>query len=719
VPPTNISEKTPALLVHLGAVALIGLMLAAAGQPLFTDDAWWHLAHGHAYASQGPWLTADPLLYTAAGPPTPTAWLSDLALYGVERIAGFPGMRVAHVLLVLAILGLAASLLRRASGSHVAASLGSGFFIALAAYRLVQLRPELLTIFATLALYRVLFERAEPPSWLRVALAAAILGVWANAHAGFLLGPIFITAAAAALIVARPFRSAAQRPQDRARALRLLVALGAGLVATLVNPSGADPYLAYFIAGADTPALMQVADEWAHFQPLRLPVPRLPPSPLAWGIVWTLLAAVPVAAAHAIRSWRAERDRSACVDPVLVALAFASLAALLIAVRFLWLGIFPLLLVAQVHRTRHLGSWSPRPAAVWGAAAVALLLVPTFLRFGDWPMISRGLSFSAGAYAQPYPASKYYARTVWMLSDAGLEGNLYNGYSQGGFLGYWLAPTLRTFVNGSLNVPVEVMNAAGALRARRGLEPGESFLELLDRHRVDVFLGTGLARVGQPNRPYHHTTRHLERAPGWTLVYRDLSSAVYLRANERNRANLERVRGYYAARGVPFDSDRGFEPQRVIREAPDWAVVQGLVPVDFDRLASAATSNTEPGVRAFARGRLAALSAALGLYPLSSRMDRSALVSEPGRTEVRQRLVWVLVRQGRANEALEVAAALDDAPSWDRQSHDLVAAVRRFAALEDPEAAASLAARLPLLTRAQARALRAGIMPPMARVRKR
>jgi hypothetical protein len=719
VPHSETDEALPTLLAGFAALALFALLLVAVGQPIFTDDVWWHLALGRAYALDGPWLAADPLLYTAAGPPAPAAWLADLALHGVERGAGFAGLRIAHVLLVAGILALVWSLLRRASASRVAASLGAGAFVALAAYRLVQLRPELFSVLATLALFRLLFERAAPPSWARIAVAVALLALWANLHAGFVLGPIFLATAFAALVVARPFRTAAQRPVDLVRARRLAVALCVGVVATGLNPSGFEQYLAYFAAGGETPELTRVADEWLRFEPFRLPVPRLPPSPLAWAIAWGLLVATPVFAVLALRSWRSDvkggtHDR---VDPVQVALAAAAIAAMLLAVRFLWLGIFPLLLVASGRRAGLASALVTARAKSWVAAASALLLVPTFVLLGDWPMISRGVAFSSGAYARPYPSAKYFANAVWLLADAGLEGKVYNDYSQGGFLGYWLAPELRAFVNGSLNVPTEVMDAAGAIRARRGLAAGETFLELLDREQVDVFLGTGLARGGPPNRPYHHTTRHLEGAAGWTLIYRDLSSAIHLRANARNRANLERVSTHYAALGVPFDSERGFEPERVLREAPSWAITHGLVPVHFEQLGAAASAGLDPSARA--RNQLAAIYAALGLYERAIRLDRSALASAPGRTEVRRRLAWSLLRLGRGDEALEVAVALEDAPPEDRASRDLVAAIRRYAAQGDPEAAASLAARLPLLTRAEARALRAGVAPAPARTRRR
>ena len=57
--------------------------------------------------------------------------------------------------------------------------------------------------------------------------------------------------------------------------------------------------------------------------------------------------------------------------------------------------------------------------------------------------MSRGIPPSWSRYARPYPASKYHANAVWVLKDAGLEGNLFNEYYMGGFLGFWLAPELR------------------------------------------------------------------------------------------------------------------------------------------------------------------------------------------------------------------------------------------------------------------------------------
>ncbi|MFP6641467.1 MAG: hypothetical protein VCC04_14580, partial [Myxococcota bacterium] len=161
--------------------------LVAVGQPIFTDDTWIHLTLGRAYLNQGPWLEADPLLANALGPPLPAAWLTGTLLHGVERLWGFTGLRIFHVALVASILALAWSILRRASQSAAIACLGTTLFIALSAYRLVQLRPHLFTILACLLLFRLLFESGRPASTRQIGASLLLFVVWANLHASFLL----------------------------------------------------------------------------------------------------------------------------------------------------------------------------------------------------------------------------------------------------------------------------------------------------------------------------------------------------------------------------------------------------------------------------------------------------------------------------------------------------------------------------------------------------
>ena len=146
----GVGRHVPSFIVHVATLAVVGLMLLSAGQPIFTDDSWWHLAIGEVYAKAGPWLSSDPFLFLSEGPPAPAAWLTDVVFYGVHVVSGFSGLRIGHVVIVAAALWLAWSMLRRASQSAVFASLGTALFTLLTAYRFFQLRPHLFTIFAGL-----------------------------------------------------------------------------------------------------------------------------------------------------------------------------------------------------------------------------------------------------------------------------------------------------------------------------------------------------------------------------------------------------------------------------------------------------------------------------------------------------------------------------------------------------------------------------------------
>jgi hypothetical protein len=522
---------------------------------------------------------------------------------------------------------------------------------------------------------------------------------------------VLLAAALGAVLISVPLRGARGSGRERIRAARLAAALGAGWLATLVNPAGISQYVPYFIAGSDTPALALVVDDWVHFRPFTLPAWDMPPTPLSWVSIWVLALLTPLAALGGVRGWErgADREAGTAVDPALLGLAGACLAALLVSVRLSWLALFPMLLIAAATRAA-----PPRFVLVSSrvvAALAASLLVPGFLWIGGWPLISGALQ-TWPQYMQPYETRKYHGHAVRMLAEAGLQGNLVTDYELGGFIGFWLAPELRTFVNGTLNYPSSVHDAYAAIRMRRGSLPGEGFLELLDRYGVDVFLGTGLPRFRDSNQPRRYTTSHLERAPGWILVFRNLDSAVYLRSNQRNRINLERVVDFYTRRRVAFDGALGFPAAEVIR-APAWAARHGLVPVDFAALAAAARA-WDPAVRHTDLNRLADTYAALGLYEHAVRLDRRTLASAPGDIRTRRRLVWSLLRMHSPDEALAEAEILARAPRDAWFAHAIADAARRHAALRDEEEAAALVATLPFLTPAEADRLRARVLdaPP-------
>ena len=197
-PAARILESLSIVPIHGLALTIVGLLLISAGQPLFTEDTWWHLAMGSAYAEFGPWLKADPVLHTANGPAAPAAWLSQISVYYIERGFGFTGLRVTHASFVVGILALAWMGLARVSRSRIYASAGLIAFAILSSYRLFQMRPHLVSIsIALIAIGILVVPPRAAVSRFRIGICVGLFAIWANSHAGFLLGPILLAAATA------------------------------------------------------------------------------------------------------------------------------------------------------------------------------------------------------------------------------------------------------------------------------------------------------------------------------------------------------------------------------------------------------------------------------------------------------------------------------------------------------------------------------------------
>ncbi len=704
------------------AAVVVAATLVSVGQPVFAEDTWWHLAMGRAYAAAGPWLDADPLLFTAQEIPAPASWLAGVLLHGLEAATGFQGLRVFHTALVATILWMAARALLRTSGSIAFASLATAVFAALSAYRLFQLRPELLTVsFALLLVQRLVLDGSTGTSSagrkpMGAAIFAAVLfGCWANVHAAFLLGPILLATATGAAALA------AWIPQNgftasTARLRMFASALVVGTLATFVNPEGAGPHLLYFIAGSDTPSLASVVDEWSRFPLLTLPKANLPPSLLSWGATWLAMIGLPISLLFAARARRRERSRGSqaqpLLDPVLLAIAAASLVAMLLAVRFSWMVIFVLL--ALGHTLRVAGAFEGRGRAASGMCAVlAVATAWAFFSLGAWPMISRAVN--ARTYAAPYPAAKHQAHAIWFLADSGVEGRIFNDYSSGNFLGYWLGPKVMTFINGSMNIPRATRDDGVAIE-RRGWQSEIPIETLLDRHEIDLFFGSGMPFQRRANRETPIMTRHLERTEGWMLVFRTITAAVYLRTNDRNRVNLDRIADYYAAAGVPFDRRTGFDPLSIIEHAPRWATDHGIIPRDWPQVLQNEDA-ADPSEQLRARHRQATTLVLLGAYEQAAELDRETLGRNPRAQAVAKRLLFCLLQIGESaqEEASILAQALEEVVGQGDPVATLLISAARNGPTFEPAQRRAMVSTVPMLTRAEAKRFGIGFVGPEAR----
>jgi hypothetical protein len=710
-------------LVHGGALALALATLFLVGQPIFANDTWIHLALGEAFSYGGPWLSADPHLFAAPGPPAPGSWLGSWGIFQAYDSLGFAGLRVVHVLVVGFILWLAWRVVRHGSGSAAWASTGVVFFILLSTYRIVQLRPHLFTIGATLALYLILMTPREGPSRIRIGLAAALTLIWANVHAAFLLGPVLVLGVSASLFTLLLSGIAPEDSLARQRASRIGIAGLAILAASLVNPQGGAAHLSYFMSGKDTLALTAVADEWGATDLLSWPVDRLPPTLAAWWLCWLCVLALVWGGALLLSELRREKarptpsSREPSIDPALFALSVASVLAAVMASRFLWMGIFPVTLMGGCLLRLGAGKNRAKNALGWTMVIAVSTAGLAHFKVGDWSLVSRSLGFSRGAYALPYHAEKYYGHSMWFLADTGVEGRIFNEYPLGGFMSFWLSPQLQMASSGTMNVARAAMEENLAIAGRRSGGEGESVGERLDRRTIDLFLGTGLPVHGPATRPVGSTVRHLEREEGWIQVFRSLRSAVYLRRNAKNAENLDRIAAYYAAFGVPFDPETGFDVDAVVTRAPAWSEAFGLIPTDFEARLAAVHGALRQNQLAPGAERLATMFAALGLYDRALRLDHAILRIDRSNGEAAQRIIWSLLHQSNDQGALEAARQFDGLSPGQAGSGVWMTLVEDYLSLSRGSREERLA-RLPLLAAERTGWLRHGIVPPASREKK-
>jgi len=639
-----------------GLLALALPLVALALRPLATDDTWWHLAMGRLYATGDLWPAQDPLLHTAVSrQPVPHEWLFQIALHGLHAAAGFQGLRLLHGSLVAGILVAAFASFRRASANTAFAACATAVFASLCWFRLVQLRPDLVSIAAALSLYALVLAPPRP-DLRRLCASGLLLLVWVNCHSLFAIGlALLLATAVGALCAAALARFAGEvaMARDSAKqAGRLALLLVAGGVVTLANPRGFAQHLT-FLTEASVGSIWKIRDDFKPWNPLA-PIEGLTAfTPFSWALANLLFGSF-----LAVTLWQAarflrRRDRAslAALDPIHAALGASALVACLVAVRFHWLSFLPLLYLLRRSRESLGGS----RLAPWLAAAATLGLAVAM------PRANRFAGFFAEVGREPqgwravFMDERYCGPGMRFLADAGLEGRLYQPFNEGGFLGYFLAPRLRTFIDGRLDhVPARVLDDYLAIRRSSRDGPTAPLRALLDAWDIDVFFADGFPESLYPDRA---SGFRLRRMPEWLPVYGSRNCSIYLRRSPANRENLLRVASYYRRHGVPFDAQLGFDAARARSAAPEWAAVQRIDLAEAERLA-AWRRGSDAQLRRSARALLADHAWRIGDFASSLAIDEEWLAEEPAGFEPAWRRVDALLMLGRPDQALRAAEAL-------------------------------------------------------------
>jgi hypothetical protein len=238
------------------AIAITVVLLFALATRIPVDsDTWWHIRSGEYTLTQG-MIYTDPFSHTFLGKPWINhSWGAQIVLYGVYQVLGNVGLSLYTAL--LAVGGLVALYPILKGNVYL-----KGFLLILgasAASVFWSARPQMLSFFLSGFTLYVLYRYKFTPSrfvWVLVPMMA----LWANLHAGYSIGFIFI----GAFIVGESLNTLFILSEERLswREIGALVLVSVACVATLIlTPYGLNTLLVPFQT-VGIGALRDYIQEW-------------------------------------------------------------------------------------------------------------------------------------------------------------------------------------------------------------------------------------------------------------------------------------------------------------------------------------------------------------------------------------------------------------------------------------------------------------------------
>jgi len=528
----------------LGLVMVCLVIPIQVMRPVIGPDLGWHLALGRHIAETGSIPDQEILTHTAAGAPMVAhEWLSQLISFLVARNFGVLGVRWLHAALACALLLTVFVWLRRDRVSPALALLGVVAYAVVAQVRF-QIRPHMFYLVVYALLYGYLFIRRpalKPPELAGIFVATAL---WANLHSAVLILPalVWLYIGVEFLQQLSGWRGPRQSDLGQGKRSRLMLL---GLVVSLgsmATPHGIAliPYVlesARVNRGAST--------EWKSITSFWGESERIPYYVEAFLI---LLGATFFLAA---RRWR-----HVSWSEMAVVLFIACLP--LSGQRHLGACFAPVLFVfGELDRWLR-DSWAAPPGvgrqriAALVALASALILSLRVLMPPGGSGFFQSLPSPRGNFRQDmFPIG-----AVHLMRQLELESRLYHPGRWGGYIAWEAYGLYPTFSDGRwVTIGWEVIRDDQMIEYRL-----PNAFEKLDEYGIDLML-----------LPRGWMTQELRKERGWLTLFENVNAGLYLRRGPGTEADLERVQRYYDQRGIPFDSELGFEERRAFEANRAWA----------------------------------------------------------------------------------------------------------------------------------------------------
>jgi hypothetical protein len=237
-------------------VAILALgLFAMAARGMADPDAWWHLRTGELILQNHGVFHTDPFSFTRLGQPWINhEWLSDVLLFGIYWVAGISGLIVAFGAIIAASYLL---IYARCAGHPYLAALMT-LWGAVASASIWGVRPQMISLLLT-SIFLLLLEASERRPKL-LWWTAPLMLLWANLHAGFPIGLVFI-----GVFLTGETLEAGIRPEPwhdiLPRLRQLATALAVCMALVVVNPYGWRIYV-YPFETLHSVAMQRFIQEW-------------------------------------------------------------------------------------------------------------------------------------------------------------------------------------------------------------------------------------------------------------------------------------------------------------------------------------------------------------------------------------------------------------------------------------------------------------------------
>jgi len=474
-------------------IILVLGMFAMAARSVADPDVWWHLRTGQLIIQNHQLFQADPYSFTRAGQPWINhEWLSQVAMYGVYRLAGWGGLIVGFAA-IIAVSSLLVYL--RSPGRPYIAGVFT-LWGAVAAAPILGVRPQMFSLLLASS-FLLILERSEKHPGLLWWTAPLTL-LWVNLHGGYLVGIGLMVAFLVGDALELAFGS-----QDRTRTASHLrrLALVACLAVVPLNPNGTRMYW-YPLETLRSRAMQTYIDEW--FSPNFHQAKELP--------FLCLILATLVALGISSRRLRARELlllsatmwlalRSARHIPIYVLVAVPILSGATQS----WLD--------EHGGASWFGSRTSSPGSrrmLVNAIMLAAFVVFTFAR------VRAVIRQQVESEAQHFPAA-----AVSYMARERPRGPIFNDYNWGGYLIGKLYPEYRVFIDGRTDVY------------------GDSFMDdfyatyhLTDGWKRPIQRWQIRTVVLPPDAPL---ITALRSQPGWKQIYADSQAVIFIRKPDTAR----------------------------------------------------------------------------------------------------------------------------------------------------------------------------------------